>query len=617
MSNASDVRFDDQVAIVTGAGGGLGRAYALLFASRGAKVVVNDLGGNPSGEGKDSRAADVVVNEIRNAGGIAVADYNSVEDGEKIVETALQNFGRIDILVNNAGILRDKSFARISDADWDLVHRVHLRGSFMVTRAAFPHMKQQKFGRIIMTASTSGIYGNFGQANYSAAKLGLLGLSNTVSIEGAKYDIHCNTIAPMGGTRLTEGIIPPDLFKELKPELVAPIVLWLCHKDCEDNGSLYEAGGGWYGKYRWERTKGVMCRKSLAELVTPEAVRDNWEKISDFNEAMHIESNTEAAALLGITLEDLKSEPGNKTVNHNSSAPTHSSGPLAAVGHSMKNYPYSFESKDVILYALGVGVSTKDENSLKFLYEGDEDFCPLPTFAIIPAQEALMSSGFFLKLPGWNVNLAKVLHGEQYIEIHKPIPTSGTLISDVKITDVLDKGSGAVMIAEVRTVNEKGDLIATSQWSVFVVGDGGFNGPRNSSNVVPLASPPDRKPDVVSTFKTSVDQPALYRLCGDRNPLHIDPSFAALGGFEEPILHGLCSFGISAKAILKEFCNNDVSKFKAIKTRFAKPVIPGQTLVTSMWKVGNRIFFETSVKENNKVCLSGGYVDIVGGSSKL
>ncbi|RXG57307.1 Peroxisomal multifunctional enzyme type 2 [Armadillidium vulgare] len=248
MSNASDVRFDDQVAIVTGAGGGLGRAYALLFASRGAKVVVNDLGGNPSGEGKDSRAADVVVNEIRNAGGIAVADYNSVEDGEKIVETALQNFGRIDILVNNAGILRDKSFARISDADWDLVHRVHLRGSFMVTRAAFPHMKQQKFGRIIMTASTSGIYGNFGQANYSAAKLGLLGLSNTVSIEGAKYDIHCNTIAPMGGTRLTEGIIPPDLFKELKPELVAPIVLWLCHKDCEDNGSLYEAGGGWYAK---------------------------------------------------------------------------------------------------------------------------------------------------------------------------------------------------------------------------------------------------------------------------------------------------------------------------------------------------------------------------------
>ncbi|KAB7501939.1 Peroxisomal multifunctional enzyme type 2 [Armadillidium nasatum] len=528
MSNASDVRFDDQVAIVTGAGGGLGRAYALLFASRGAKVVVNDLGGNPSGEGKDSRAADIVVNEIRNAGGIAVADYNSVEDGEKIVETALQNFGRIDILVNNAGILRDKSFARISDADW--------------------------------------------------AKLGLLGLSNTVSIEGAKYDIHCNTIAPMGGTRLTEGIIPPD---------------------------------------RWERTKGVMCRKSLAELVTPEAVRDNWEKISDFNEAMHIESNTEAAALLGITLEDLKSEPGNKTVNPNSSAPTHSSGPLAAVGHSMKNYPYTFESKDVILYALGVGVSTKDEDGLKFLYEGDEDFSPLPTFAIIPAQEALMSSGFFLKLPGWNVNLAKVLHGEQYIEIHKPIPTSGTLISDVKITDVLDKGSGAVMIAEVRTVNEKGDLIATSQWSVFVVGDGGFNGPRNSSNVVPLASPPDRKPDVVSTFKTSVDQPALYRLCGDRNPLHIDPSFAALGGFEEPILHGLCSFGISARAILKEFCNNDVSKFKAIKTRFAKPVIPGQTLVTSMWKVGNRIFFETAVKENNKVCLSGGYVDILGGSSKL
>ncbi|MCL4121699.1 UNVERIFIED_CONTAM: hypothetical protein GTU68_062248, partial [Idotea baltica] len=209
MSSTNKLRFDDQVVIVTGSGGGLGKAYALMFASRGAKVVVNDLGGSSSGEGKDTRAADIVVNEIRAAGGTAVANYNSVEDGEKIVQTALENYGRIDILVNNAGILRDRSFARISDNDWDLVHKVHLRGSFSVTRAAFPHMKKQKFGRIIMTSSVAGIYGNFGQANYSAAKLGLLGLSNTVAIEGDRYNIHCNTIAPMGGTRLTEGILPP------------------------------------------------------------------------------------------------------------------------------------------------------------------------------------------------------------------------------------------------------------------------------------------------------------------------------------------------------------------------------------------------------------------------
>ncbi|KAK8747384.1 hypothetical protein OTU49_016785 [Cherax quadricarinatus] len=163
---SSTLRFDGKVAIITGAGGGLGRSYALLFGSRGAKVVVNDLGGDTKGEGKSSRAADKVVEEIQNAGGIAVANYNSVEDGEKIVQTALDNFGRVDILVNNAGILRDRSFARISDTDWDLVQRVHLRGAFMVTRAAFPIMKKQKYGRIIMTSSTSGVYGNFGQANY-------------------------------------------------------------------------------------------------------------------------------------------------------------------------------------------------------------------------------------------------------------------------------------------------------------------------------------------------------------------------------------------------------------------------------------------------------------------
>merc|ERR1719489_463827 len=202
----SQLVFNDKVAIVTGAGGGLGRTYALLLASRGAKVVVNDLGGSSGGEGKDARAADVVVKEIEAAGGIAVPNYDSVEDGEKLVQTALENFGRIDILINNAGILRDKSVVRMSDSDWDLVHRVHLKGAFMTTRAAWPHMKNNKYGRIIMTASVAGIFGNFGQANYSAAKLGLVGLSNTLSLEGKKYNINCNCVAPIAGSRMTESV---------------------------------------------------------------------------------------------------------------------------------------------------------------------------------------------------------------------------------------------------------------------------------------------------------------------------------------------------------------------------------------------------------------------------
>jgi NAD(P)-dependent dehydrogenase (short-subunit alcohol dehydrogenase family) len=245
------LRFDGKVAIVTGAGAGLGRAYALLLGSRGAKVVVNDLGGSVKGEGGNSKAADVVVDEIKKAGGVAVANYDSVEFGDKIVKTAVDAFGTVDIVINNAGILRDVSFLKMTDQDWDLIMKVHLKGSYSVTRAAWNIMREKGFGRVINTGSSSGLYGSFGQVNYSAAKMAMHGLSQSLAKEGEKRNIRVNTICPLAASRMTETVLPKEVLENIKPEYVAPLIAYLCHESCEETGSLFEVGAGYVAKLRW------------------------------------------------------------------------------------------------------------------------------------------------------------------------------------------------------------------------------------------------------------------------------------------------------------------------------------------------------------------------------
>lgn len=295
------VRFEDKVVIVTGAGGGIGRAHALAFAKAGARVVVNDLGGSTHGEGANASAADRVVAEIREAGGTAVANHDSVTDGEKIVQNALDAFGRIDVVVNNAGILRDKTFHKMDDADWDLVYQVHVAGAYKVTRAAWPHLREQNYGRVIFTSSTSGIYGNFGQSNYGMAKLGLYGLTRTLAIEGRKNNIFVNAIAPTGGTRMTEGLIPQQVFEQLKPELVSPLVVYLGSEQCQDTGGLFEVGGGWVGRVRWERSNGAGFDPKAG--FDADDVAAAWQQINNFEGASHPEDSLQALQAMMANLQ--------------------------------------------------------------------------------------------------------------------------------------------------------------------------------------------------------------------------------------------------------------------------------------------------------------------------
>jgi len=298
-----EVRFDGRVAIVTGAGAGLGRTYALDLARRGAKVVVNDLGGARDGSGTGSATpADKVADEIKAAGGQAVPSYDNVatpEGGEGIVKTAVDAFGKVDILVNNAGILRDKSFLKMEPENWDAVVAVHLRGAYCVTKPAFAIMRENKYGRIVMTTSTSGLFGNFGQTNYGAAKTGVVGLMNVLQLEGAKYNIKVNTIAPTAASRLTEDVMPPEMFEKVKPEFVTPIVTYLCSEKCTESGNIYFAGMGAFSRVAIVSGK-LVTVGDMQKIPTAEEIMASWSKINSLEGAKpHPDANSLLADIVG------------------------------------------------------------------------------------------------------------------------------------------------------------------------------------------------------------------------------------------------------------------------------------------------------------------------------
>lgn len=277
----SKIDFTGRVAIVTGAGAGLGRCHALEFAKRGAKVVVNDLGGTRDGVGSSDAAADKVVEEIKALGGEAVPNYDNVatvEGGKGIVQTAIDAFGKVDILVNNAGILRDSAFHKLEEENWDAVVGVHLKGAYCVTRPAFINMRENGYGRIVMTTSGAGLFGNFGQSNYSSAKAGVAGLANVLKLEGAKYNIKTNVLIPVAASRLTEDVLPPDLFAKLKPDLITPLVLYMCSEQCEDSGVMINAALGYFSRSAIMTGPGAILSDG-EKIPTPEEIMESWDKI--------------------------------------------------------------------------------------------------------------------------------------------------------------------------------------------------------------------------------------------------------------------------------------------------------------------------------------------------
>lgn len=416
-----------------------------------------------------------------------------------------------------------------------------------------------------------------------------------MAIEGLKNNVVVNCISPSAGTNLTKGVLPEEVVRSRKPEYVAAMVLLLSSDKVpsDASGRIFEAGCGWQAVTRYQRSDGYDF--PVHSPLTPELLLERWRDIVSFTPGKTSTptnaADTRQRIMANIARLD-KSSSGSqrwlKAIEKTKNAKTQPT-------------EMSFVDKDIILYNLSIGASI---SQLPWVFEKHPDFEVIPSFGVIPGTTA--ARPFDLKDLVPNFSHKRLLHGEHYLEIHRfPIPTVGTFVSESKLIDILDKGKAAVAIIGTTTCDKTtGEKIFYNELTLFLRGAGGFGGTptrsdRNKGTAVHAI--PEGEPDQVVEEKTSRDQAALYRLNGDRNPLHIDPTASAAGGFETPILHGLCSFGIATKHVVSTY-----GPIFSIKVRFAGTIEPGQSLKTKMWLQGKNAIFETEVKETGKVCLAGG-----------
>ena len=438
-----------------------------------------------------------------------------------------------------------------------------------------------------------------------------MGLSRALAREGAKYNIFVNTIAPNAGTNMTRTIMPEEMVQAFKPDQVAPLVVALCSDKVPKppTGGLFEVGSGWHARTRWQRSGGHGFPVDVK--LTPEAVLRSWQDIVNFDDgrADHPEDSQDGLKSIMNNMQNRSGEASSKKGENPHQEILESIEKAKQVSGEGTNF--SYDDRDVILYNLGVGAKRTE---LPLVFENSESFQVLPTFGVIPPFGASVPWNMDEIMP--NFSPMMLLHGEQYLELRKfPIPTSAKLVSYPKLVEVVDKGNAAVMVSGTLTKDATtGEEVFYNEATIFVRGSGGFGGPSKGGNrgaATTTHKPPARKPDAITEEKTSDDQAALYRLSGDRNPLHIDPEFSKVGGFKDPILHGLCFFGISGKHVFQTY-----GAFKNIKVRFAGTVIPGQTLRTEMWKEGGLVVFQTKVVETGKLCIAGAGAELFGEEKK-
>lgn len=571
----------DKVVLITGAGAGLGKSYAKYFALLGATVCLNDL---------DKRAAEPVVEEIKKSGGKAISVIGSVAtDVDEIVSSILLNFGRIDVLVNNAGILRDRSFAKISQVEWETVQTVHAMGTFRMCKAVWPLMLKQKYGRIINTTSAVALYGNFGQSNYSAAKGAIWGLSNSLGVEAKKsqQDICVNCIAPNAGTAMTATILPKEVVDLLLPDYVAPLVAYLGSNLCKFSGTVIEVGSGWQGAVRWERAAGLFIErdKLLAENSLKQ-IASNWKLAESFNVgATHPSTIYEAMQMI---FEKLSS--------HNTSVD-------------------SYTKRDIILYNIGVGCTSAD---LHYVYEKDPNFSCVPTFGVTFALKVMLSC-FDFSAYLENFNPRMLLHGEHAIRFHSPIPIkeSTTVLTSFQLVQSTQKlGKASLLRLLAKSFDSNGNRLLFENEAVLMIRGA------QVKREVPLEGTIFNKPIDTSNIRwnkieisVSADLAVIYRLSGDLNPLHVDPVTAKSAGFSKPILHGMCTFGIAAR-VLGDFYQR--AKIVQIQARFSQPVFPGDRLLIRHFPISQSLIaFSILNAGTQQEVVTGGQMQVDSNQARL